>query len=281
MKISKSHTIKYYDSTIIDYRLVWDLKSSLAMHYGYWDDRVRNLREALQRENEILADISKITSRSVVLDAGCGVGGSSIYLAKNIGCRVIGITISSDQVAQAKHNAIKHGVENLTEFYEMDFCNTSFMENSFDVIWAIESVCHASNKKKFILEAFRVLKKSGRLIIADGFLAKNLYSEAEQKIINTWLNGWGVNSLITSKQFEELLDEADFRVIKVKNITHKIMPSSKRLYFLSFPAFIVSKFAEVLKLRSKIQTSNVVAAYHQYKIFNQKLASYEIVSAIK
>lgn len=82
------------------------------MHFGYWDEKVKIFSQSLERENEILADKAKIKSSDVVLDAGCGVGGSSILLAKKFGCKVIGITLSERQAEQATRNAERNGVAN-------------------------------------------------------------------------------------------------------------------------------------------------------------------------
>ena len=158
----------YYDQTEIHYRRAWDLEASLAMHYGYWRENTKNFRESLQHMNEALAQTVNIQASDKVLDAGCGVGGSSIYLAKKHGCQVIGITLSAKQQASAQSNAQKAGVDQLTRFEQQDFACTTFPDQSFDVVWTLESVVHADDKKVFLKEAFRLLKPGGRLIM--GFI---------------------------------------------------------------------------------------------------------------
>ena len=73
--------VRYYERCETDYRWLWDLDRSLAMHVGIWDAHTRTLREALARQNEILAEHAAIGAGDRVLDAGCGVGGSAIFLA--------------------------------------------------------------------------------------------------------------------------------------------------------------------------------------------------------
>ena len=90
--------IQYYNTCESDYRMFWDLDRSMAMHAGFWDETTRTLTDALKRENEILAEYAQIKSHEKVLDAGCGVGGSSIFLAQHYGCKVTGITLSAHQV---------------------------------------------------------------------------------------------------------------------------------------------------------------------------------------
>lgn len=278
---TQQQIVDYYDKCNIDYRLIWDLDNSYAMHFAYWDEKVKNFSQSLERENEILAEKVKIKSSDLVLDTGCGVGGSSIFLAKKFGCKVIGITLSKQQAEQATKNAERNGVANNTEFLVMDFENTSFPDEKFDVVWAIESICHANNKKKFIEGAFRMLKQGGRLVVADGFATKEHYNEIEEKIMQKWLFGWGVNSLETTESFLKFLEDIGFQKISFSDITNYVMPSSKRLYKYSFPALFFGKIAEFFKIRTKTQTGNIVAARYQHIALQKDLWKYGIFYAEK
>src|SRR5690242_5908919 len=100
--------IDYYENCDADYKIVWHLASRMSMHYGYWEPGIRRLRDALVKMNSNLAQFSAIKPGSSVLDAGCGVGGSSIFLAKNFDCNVTGITLSGKQVAACRLNAARH-----------------------------------------------------------------------------------------------------------------------------------------------------------------------------
>lgn len=279
--ITQQQIIEYYESCNIDYKLIWNLGKFGAMHFGYWDNKVKNFPQSLERENEILAEKANIKASDVVLDAGCGVGGSSIFLAEKYGCKVIGITLSNKQVIQATKKAARKGVSNNTEFLVMDFENITFPDERFDVIWAIESVCHAINKEKFIEEAFRVLKKGGRLVVADGFATKEKYQETERDIMYKWLSGWGVNFLETKEKFEKYLKVVGFKKISFSDITHQAMPSSRRMYRYSFPAIFFGKVAEFLKIRTKIQTGNIIAARYQNLALKKDLWKYGIFYAEK
>src|SRR6185503_13286802 len=92
---SKSQIVDYYEQSEIDYRLVWHLSSQRAMHYGFWGKTARTLARALHNENKTLAALAHVTRQDHVLDAGCGVGGSSLYLAREFGCQVTGISLLS------------------------------------------------------------------------------------------------------------------------------------------------------------------------------------------
>ena len=80
---------KHYDDTLPYYKHLWG-RGANAVHYGFWDKETKTVEEALLNENNFLAKVADIKSSDKVLDAGCGVGGSSVWIAKNIGARVIG-----------------------------------------------------------------------------------------------------------------------------------------------------------------------------------------------
>jgi len=266
--------------TIIDYKILWRLNKNYALHYGYWDEKVKNFDQAFLRTNEITIEKAKIKKTDRVLDAGCGIGGTSIFIAKKIGCKIEGITICQNQVDKAKKLAEKLNISSLVNFSNQDYMNTKFKSDSFDVIFALESVCH-SDKEKFLREAYRLLKKGGRLVVGDFFNSKSKFFEKEKIIINKWLNGWAVDSLETPLFFKTKSNEIGFKNIKYEKITDKIMNSSKRMYLASFPGFIVTYICNFLGIRNKFQTKNVVAAYFQHRALKENLWEYGIFYAEK
>ena len=281
MKITNESIIKYYETCDGAYKAAWDLENSLSFHYGFWDEHTKNLPQALMRENEVLSEIANIKKDDKVLDAGCGVGGSSIYLAQKIGCNVTGITLSGKQVETAKINAVKHKVDHLTNFEEMDFTKTRFETAVFDVVWAIESVCYASSKRDFLKEAYRLLKPGGRLIIADGFGLKKTYSKKEQKILDKMNWGWQVESLESLQNFTNIAEEAGFNGIKYQPENKRIMPSARRLFLFSLLAIPYGKMEVLLKRMTRFQLGNSYTAHYQYRGLRKKLWEYGIFLARK
>src|SRR5687767_6857310 len=126
--------IEYYDATENAYKDSWDLNNSLAIHYGYRDAKARTFRESLQRMNEVMMEAAGIHAGDKVLDAGCGIGGSSIFLAQRTGCRVTGISLSDKQVSKANENAKKKLLTGKISFEVMNYCHTNFPDESFDVV---------------------------------------------------------------------------------------------------------------------------------------------------
>ncbi len=273
--------IDYYRDTEHAYADSWDLKKSMAIHYGYWDETVRTFPQSLARMNEVMMQAAGIKSNDRVLDAGCGVGGSSIFLASTTGCMATGITLSERQAMQAAENAVKNGVGNRVEFKVMDYAATDFPDASFDVFWGCESICYADDKEKLIQEAFRLLKPGGRLVLADGFVPA--FENNEHPVIRNWLDGWQVNYLETPGRFQQWMTHAGFRNIEYRDMSSQVFRSSRRLYRYHFLAslYLLWKKINFSKPATEFQKKNIAACKYQYKGLQQGLWQYGLMSGKK
>ena len=264
LKEFHQNIIDYYHSTENSYIDGWDLNNSYAMHYGYWDFKVSSFPESLQRMNEMMMETVQINSNDHVLDSGCGIGGTSIFIAQRTNCKVFGISLSKRQIEKAQQLAKLKAVDTLCTFEVQDFCSTSFPNAHFDVVLACESVCHAYNKKQFIEEAFRVLKPGGRLIIVDGFV--NNFENNNHPFIKKWLEGWHVNFLESPQRMKVFLEEFKFDDIQFRDISEFTFHSAKRLnmiyYFASI--YLFWKALPFSKKASNLQKKNIKASRYQY-----------------
>lgn len=273
---------KYYDSTVIDYKILWTGSKDLAMHFGYYDKDAKTHEESLLKMNQVLAQHASISRKDRVLDAGCGYGGSAIWLAKNIGCEVVGVTVVPYQIQEAKKFAIKYKISNRVRFHLEDYTHTSFANNSFSIIWGLESIVHAQNKKDFIKEADRLLKNKGRILISEFMLRENpKLSNGEENIILPWLKGWAMPSLLTAGEYESHLAHAGFQKIQVHDLTANVKPSLDRLGKFAIFGFPMAKVLRKLGILSKEHYGNVEASFYQNKAFNLGLWKYIVIIAQK
>lgn len=267
---------EYYDITLPYYKRFWHRDSeSNALHYGFWENDTRTVKDALLNENKFLAELLGIISGMKVLDAGCGVGGSAIWLTKNRGAHVVGITLSKRQLEKAKYLAKKHGVDDKTEFYLKDFMNTGFLDNSFDVVWAIESVCYAVDKKMFLKEAYRVLRKGGRIVVADGFLERKP-NPSEEIVYNNLLEGFVLPGLASVDTFREEMVEVGFRDRRFLDETEKVKPSSRILckrMRLFYPFF---SFLNWLHIIPNVMMKNSKALIAQWGLLKNGVICYGV-----
>lgn len=273
--------IHYYDSCYWDYRFAWANGNNLALHYGYWDSDTRSHSDSLMKMNQVLAEQIGISESDYVLDAGCGLGGSAIWLAENCGARVLGITLSEKQVEYATRFAEKRGVADRVRFQAADFCKVPLEDERFDVVWGLESSCYAIRKQSFIQEAYRLLRKGGRMVIADGLAKRTQFTRKEWKIILICLNGWAVPNLATPKQMETHLQNTGFNEIAYRDISSYTLPSSRRMYRTALANYPLQKISRLLGLRTEVQNANYLTGLYQYQLMKSGISGYGMFSGVK
>lgn len=282
MAFTNEEIRNYYDQTAIHYKYFWNLEESMALHYGIWRDGIRTFQESLAETNRTLAQQANITTSDVVLDAGCGVGGSSIYLAKTIGCRVVGVTLSEQQAQQATANAEREGVAHLVHFYQKDYTQTGFEDNSFDVVWGIECHLTESTKRVFVEEASRMLKSGGRLVIGEYFKTQEqLSKKAEQKLLK-WLNYEAIADMVTLAHYQNWLSECSFEQITTTNVTAEITPSAKRIYWAAWLGAVgTNAYNWFVKRASYFSRVHYKGQIAQYEALKMNAWQYQVVSAVR
>ena len=279
---SPADIAEYYEKTEVHYRRGWDLSNSHAMHYGYWDEKTENFRHSLHRMNEALAAFGAIEAEEQVLDAGCGVGGSSIFLAKERGCAVTGITLSAQQVERAKTNAQAAGLEQLPQFRQADYTKTPFTDNSFDVIWALESAVHDPEKHGFFREAHRVLRPGGRLIMGEYIKTATSMNSKDEQLFHRWLDAWAIANLSTLPHLKSVAGQYGFEVLTTQEITAQIRKSSWRMYYGSFFLGILSAGYRLYNPKVSFFADNHYKGLrYQYPALRRGLWSYYFISLIK
>jgi len=271
---------EYYNKSLFLYKLLWHQGKSNGMHYGFWDKHTKNLQDAILNQNKFMAEKAKIKRGDLVLDAGCGVGGSSFWLAKNKGAKVVGVTISQKQIKVANQLKLKMQLGDQVEFKYMDYLKTDFPANHFDVVWGCESICYAPDKRDFIKEAKRILKPGGRLIVADGVLLREL-KPSEEKSYNSFLEGFVLDNISQMDDFEKWLIGAGFKAVKVWNKTPAVLKSSKRLYRMTLISYLPFKLLNFVRIIPAIVFNNTKATYNQYRLVKSGAAGYAAYYAEK
>lgn len=275
-------TVEYYEDCHNDYLFAWCNTQNLALHYGYWDeDKPYDHHQALLNTNRELYKAANIQSSEHVLDAGCGLGGSSLWMAGEHGNRVTGITLSQKQADYATRKAKSRQLDDKVDFQIANFCETPFEDETFDVVWALESSCYALNKGDFIKEAYRVLKKGGRLALCDAFMLRREFNESEWQTVMEFLNGWMVPNLSDREEFSGFLEETGFESHQVIDISKQVLPSSVYMHQTAKKLAPVQKISQWLRLRSETQTGNYQVGFAQYDFFHDRMAEYCIFTATK
>jgi len=148
----------------------------IAKSIGYSDQEVKSVSESnlgLGCGNP--TGMGKIKEGEIVLDLGSGAGFDCFLAAKKVGDtgRVIGVDITKGMIEKAKLNAEKYGYKNV-EFKLGDIEDLPIENDFVDVVISNCVINLAPNKPKVFAEAYRVLKKGGKMYVSDIVLLQNL-----------------------------------------------------------------------------------------------------------
>lgn len=181
-----------------------------------------------------------------MLDVGCGLGGTSRFLAREHDCEVTGITISGRQAEMARKftleetgittapssdlmsypNAGHDGAHGGVRFLELDA--EKMLEHfssagrgpdgpeTFDCVWISEALSHLPDKPLFFSSSFALLagSQSSRLVIADWFRAPGLTPEQVNADVKPIEDGMLLPKLHTTDEYVQMAEQAGFRTVK-------------------------------------------------------------------
>ncbi|WP_328403314.1 SAM-dependent methyltransferase [Nocardia sp. NBC_00403] len=125
-----------------------------------------SLDEAQQASLALIAASLRLRGGEQVLDIGCGWGSLTLYLAREFGCRVVGVTPSAVQAEFIRTRARAAGVADLVEVVVGPFQLADLNDRRFDAVAMVEVVEHLPEHREPLRKAYRLLKRDGRLFIS-------------------------------------------------------------------------------------------------------------------
>lgn len=157
-----------------------------------------------------------LATGEVVLDLGSG-GGIDVFLAaRRIGPtgKSIGVDFSEEMIKTAQKNAEKIGLTNV-EFRVGELEDLPVDDESVDVIISNCVVNLSPDKNRVAREAFRVLKKGGRIAFSDK-VARDDMPDHVRNSLNMW--GGCIAGALTKQNYILMLERAEFSDITVEKI---------------------------------------------------------------
>ena len=240
---------KFYDEWSKDLLEINVHDETLAIHFGYYEKEIKTLKKAILHMNDYVAELLYLKNKEnlQILDAGCGVGGTSIYLAKKFPkVNFTGISIAHGQIQMANKFAKNNNVKN-TRFIVGNYLDTGFADNSFDGIFALESSCYSLSHKAlenviegiedFINEMYRILKPGGRLVVVDSFRTPRKLSFMMKKMYRKFCVEFGYANLAIITDFEKYLKNKGFEDIVVENISKNVSRSVFQFSVMAAPYY--------------------------------------------
>ncbi len=126
--------IEYHYDLGNDFYALW-LDSGMTYSSARFETSGESLEQAQQNKYRSLAARIALRPEHHVLEIGCGWGGFAEFAAKEIGCRVTGVTISQEQFKFAKKRIFDNGLADKVDIVIQDYRN---LFTQYDRIASIE-----------------------------------------------------------------------------------------------------------------------------------------------
>jgi cyclopropane fatty-acyl-phospholipid synthase-like methyltransferase len=193
---------RYYDHNAAAFERLG--QGGASIHRAVWGPGVTT-RDAAHHyvDDLILSAIPEGVDRPTVVDLGCGVGASLLYLADRIDLRGEGITISPRQAERAAALVAAAGLAGRVRCREGNFLAVpDDLAGRADLVFSIEAFVHSPDADPYLHQAARVLRRGGTLVICDDFLthAGPPASARAARWLDEFRAGWWVGSLVAVDQ---------------------------------------------------------------------------------
>jgi ubiquinone/menaquinone biosynthesis C-methylase UbiE len=195
-----------------------------------------------------LIELCHIKKDTYVLDVGCGVGATSCYLAKNYGCKVVGVDISEMMIKRANERRKREHVENRVEFRVADVQNLPFENDIFDVVISESVITFVKDKQKAINECVRMTKLGGYV----GLNEETWMKTPPQEIVEYYYRTWDIKAeTLTSDDWKELLRKSGLkdiimRIYKFKSSLSEYV-DELRFYIKDYPGMLYRALSLYIK----------------------------------
>jgi tocopherol O-methyltransferase len=211
---------KHYDRLSIFYRLLW----GEHLHHGYWENG-ESIGRAQIKLMEKLAEKAAIPRGATVLDIGCGLGGSALWLAEKYNCLVTGLTISPVQARMATSRARARNLADRIRFLVSDANVWAPQAESADAIWIMESSEHFRDKPKFFERCALAIKPGGVLAVCAWLRGKESAAPDQRRLVEAIGRAMLSASLDTLDQYVDWMRRAGLSVQTAEDITANIAPT--------------------------------------------------------
>jgi tocopherol O-methyltransferase len=221
----------FYDSSSSLWEQVW----GEHMHHGYYAPGKNSRKDRRLAQIDLIEQLLEWAKPEIpvsVLDVGCGIGGSSLYLAHKYAktendLKVTGITLSPVQASRATERSRELGLRSRSQFLVADAMAMPFPDCSFDLVWSLESGEHMPDKAKFLQECYRVLKPGGTFIFATWChrdISDRPLTKYEQRHLQRIYDVYCLPYVISLPEYMAIAQGTNFQNIKTADWSEAVAP---------------------------------------------------------
>lgn len=217
--------VHHFDQLIDLYEELW----GEHIHHGYWDldwPDIHRYEAQLRTVRELIA-YGRVPEGSRVLDSGCGIGASAQVLVRDLGCRIDGITISTEQVRRAQEKAVQSDLAERIEFRLADAMKTDYAGGTFDAVWSLKSCELMPDKRAYLAECLRVLKPGGTLVVATWCSHDDQLRPAEVRLLRRMYRGLAVPFVLPLAHYRDICEDLGFCEVDTADSTDNVHATCK------------------------------------------------------
>jgi tocopherol O-methyltransferase len=199
------------------------------MHHGHYGADGKARKEARQAQEDLIRELlawSQVPSARRVLDAGCGVGGSARFLARQFGASVLGLTLSEVQAARAAGYNRQEGLESQVRIETRDMMSLGPADGSFDLVWSMESAEHIADKAAMLRSFHERLEPGGRLALATWCVRVDppAFSPRERRIHDRICRLYHLPPMVSRETLRRQAESAGFQEVETENWGAAVAP---------------------------------------------------------
>lgn len=162
--------------------------------------------------------LASLREGETVIDLGSGAGLDCFLAAKKVGAsgKVIGVDMTPEMLDKARANCRKSNYKNV-EFRLGEIENLPVADGTADVVISNCVINLSPEKQRVFNEAFRVLKASGRLMVSDMVLLKDIPESVKKSVLGYigCISGAEMKS-----EYVKMIENAGFKEVKIVEETH-------------------------------------------------------------
>ena len=207
-------------------------------------------------------EAAKLPAAPVVLDAGCGFGGTIFRWYERTSGKYDGLTLSCVQWKVARQEARRRGIDGHCRFHLRSYDEPT--TDKYDAVVSIEALIHSQDFPRTICNLASALKSGGKLVIAEDILRDESNDDPD---FNVMRRHWGLSEIANTSAYRNAFAANGLRIVHDADYSHGFQVSTpenitrlearyrmiRSLLPFSGPRFVASAFLGGLALERLYQ----------------------------
>jgi len=195
-----------------DFYQLWLDQAEMQYTCAYYEEPDLTLEQAQLAKLEHVCRKLRLKPGMTVVEAGCGWGGLARYMARNYGVKVHSYNISREQLAYARQESERQGLNGLITYVEDDYRN---IEGQYDAFVSVGMLEHVGKANYPALS--ELIKRS---LKPDGIALLHSIGRNRPMLMNAWIEKRIFPGAYPPSigEFMEICEHSDFSVLDVENL---------------------------------------------------------------